>query len=153
MITRPLQLSDRLRPPPRSMDALFYVNVVLLGLFFALFGSRFVLSPGIEVLQPDFAIPASEGGGSPVSTMAVISILGPNMVFTAEGRMSFGELAVWLPTQVGRGGEMDARLLVRADIRVSAEDVMKISDLATKSGFTGVQLALEDTQNSSFGSP
>jgi biopolymer transport protein ExbD len=75
------------------------------------------------------------------------------MVFTAEGRMSFGELAVWLPTQVVRGGEMDARLLVRADIRVSAEDVMKISDLATKSGFTGVQLALEDTQNSSFGSP
>lgn len=151
MITRPLQLSDKLRPSPRSMDALFYVNAVLLGVFFALFGSRFVLSPGIELLQPDFALPASEGvGGTAVSTMAVISILGPNMVFTAEGRMSFGELGVWLPTQVARGGESDSRLLVRADARVSAEDLMTISDLATKSGFTGVQLALEKIQQPDF---
>lgn len=149
MITRPLQLSDKLRPPPRSMDPLFYANVVLLGLFFALFGSRFVLSPGIELLQPEFAIPASEGGGSVgVSTMAVISILGPNMVFTEEGRMSLGELAVWLPTQVARAGEQESRLLVRSDVRVSAADIMKISDLATRSGFTGVQLALEDSWNS-----
>lgn len=151
MITRPLQLADTLRPPPRSMDTLFHVNVVLLGLFFALFGSRFVLSPGIELLQPDFALPESEEvGGSAVSTMAVISVLGPNMVFTSEGRMSFGELGVWLPSQVARGGERNSRLLVRADARVSAEDIMKISDLATASGFTGVQLALEKPQSSNF---
>ncbi|MBT5900993.1 MAG: hypothetical protein HOH58_02665 [Opitutaceae bacterium] len=151
MITRPLQLSDKLRPPPRSMDALFYVNVVLLGLFFALFGSRFVLSPGIELLQPEFSLPASEvGGRTAVSTMAVISILGPNMVFTRDGRMSFSELEVWLPTQVARGGEQDSRLLVRADARVSAEDIMKISNVATMSGFTGVQLALEKPQNPDY---
>ena len=129
------------------MDTLFYVNVVLLGLFFALFGSRFVLSPGIELLQPDFALPESEGvGGTAVSTMAVISVLGPNMVFTSEGCMSFGELAVWLPSQVARGGEQKSRLLVRADAGVSAEDIMEISDLATAAGFTGVQLALEKSQ-------
>lgn len=151
MITRPLQLADKLRSPPRSMDALFYVNVVLLGLFFALFGSRFVLSPGIELMQPGFTLPESDGVGGPaVSTMAVISVSGPNMVFTSEGRMSFGELAVWLPSQVARGGESNSRLLVRADSRVSAEDIMKISDLATSSGFTGIQLALEKSQDSDF---
>lgn len=151
MITRPLQLADKLRSPPRSMDALFYVNVVLLGLFFALFGSRFVLSPGIQLLQPDFALPQSGGeGGAPISTMAVISVLGPNMVFTREGRMSFSELEAWLPTQVARGAEQESRLLVRADAGVSAEDLMRISDLATASGFTGVQLALERAAPSDF---
>ena len=144
MITRPLDLGSKLRPTPRSMDTLFYVNVVLLGLFFAFFGSRFVLSPGIALLKPDYSIPESEGGGAvSVSTMAVISVLGPDMVFTQEGRMSFSELAAWLPTQVARGAETESRLLVRADSRVSADDLMKLSDLATKAGFTGVQLALE----------
>ena len=72
------------------------------------------------------------------------------MVFTRDGRMSFSELEVWLPTQVARGGEQDSRLLVRADARVSAEDIMKISNVATMSGFTGVQLALEKPQNPDY---
>ena len=45
MITRPLDLAAKLRPPPRSFDALFWVNVGVVVGFFALFGSRFVLAP------------------------------------------------------------------------------------------------------------
>ncbi|GAB5560643.1 MAG: hypothetical protein SynsKO_22900 [Synoicihabitans sp.] len=151
MITRPLQLADRLRKPPPSMDTLHYVNVVLLGLFFAIFGSRFVLSPGIEIEKPDFRLPESPSGlQSAISTKSVISVLGPNMVFTEQGRMSFAELSAWLPTQVARGGEGESRLLVRADTRVSAADLMKIYDLADEAGFTGVQLALENVADDQF---
>jgi len=134
------------------MDALFYVNLVLLGLFFALFGSRFVMSPGIELLRPDFELPAASGGGvnQATPTMAVISVLGPNMVFTSEGRMSLSELAVWLPTQVARGGEQNSRLLVRADASVPAGDLLRLSDIATAAGFTGVHLALERPAESEF---
>lgn len=154
MITRPLQLADRLRKPPATMDTLHYVNLVLLGLFFTLFGSRFVLSPGIELLQPDFSVPQSESHVvTAVSTSAVISVLGPDMVFTREGRMSFNELAAWLPSQVARGSEGESRLLVRADVRVSAADLMIISDLAVSSGFTGVQLALENAETNQFSAP
>jgi len=147
MITRPLDLASHLRPPPRSMDTLFYVNVALLGLFFALFGSRFVMSPGIEL-----ELPTSVGGGigQAAPTSAVISVLGPNKVFTAEGRMTYSELAAWLPSQVARGGERDSRLLVRADASVAASDLLKLSDIATEAGFTGVHLALERPVESEF---
>ena len=134
------------------MDMLFYVNVVLLGLFFTFFGSRFVMSPAIELLRPDFELPrSSEGGaGQAAPTMAVISVLGPNMVFTAEGRMSFNELAAWLPSQVARGAEQESRLLVRADVSVPASDLLRLSDIATEAGFTGVHLALQREADSNF---
>jgi biopolymer transport protein ExbD len=135
------------------MDTLFYVNVVLLGLFFALFGSRFVMSPGIELLRPEFALPQSGGGGGmAANTTAVISVLGPNMVFTDEGRMSFSELSVWLPTQVARGAEQESRLLVRADAQVPASDLLQLSDIATAAGFSGVHLALERERAPEFSS-
>lgn len=155
MITRPLDIASKLRSPPRSMDILFYVNVALLGLFFTLFGSRFVMSPGIELLRPDFQLPEAAGGGvgQATPTGAVISVLGPNMVFTSEGRMSFNELALWLPSQVARGAEQESRLLVRADASVPAGDLLKLSDIATAAGFTGVHLALERPPESAFSNP
>ncbi len=128
------------------MDGVFYANVVLLGLFFAFFGSRFVLSPGVELGRADFAMATSSGAvAGAVPTSAVISVLGPEMVFTDVGRMSYAELAVWLPTQVARGGETDSTLLVKASAGVTAQDLLRLSDLALAAGFSGVQLALEPT--------
>ena len=51
MITRPLELSSRLRPEPRTFDWVFYVNGGLIVLFFSLFGSQFVLAPGLGDLE------------------------------------------------------------------------------------------------------
>ena len=148
MITRPLDLASRLRPAPRMMDGVFYANLVLLGLFFALFGSRFVISPSVSLEGTTFALPTSSApAASGMSTTAVISVLGPDMVFTAEGRMTYQELRRWLPTQVARGAELDSRLLVRADARVATQDLVRLSDLAREAGFSGVQLALENPQD------
>lgn len=148
MITRPLDLASRLRPPPRTMDGVFYANMALLGLFFALFGSRFVISPSIELEGTPFSLPTgSRPSGAGMATTSVISVLGPDMVFTAEGRMTYAELRRWLPTQVARGAEADSRLLVRADARVAAQDLAQLSDLAREAGFSGVQLALENPQD------
>ena len=54
MITRPLDLSSRLRRPPSGYEFIFYVNAGLIVLLFVLFGSRFVLSPGLGL---DFVLP------------------------------------------------------------------------------------------------
>ena len=148
MITRPLDLASKLRPPPRTMDSVFYANLVLLGVFFALFGSRFVISPGVEIGEGALELPtASAPALSGVSTTSVISVLGPDMVFTSDGRMTYGELERWLPTQVARGGESESRLLVRADVRVTARDLARLSDMAQAAGFSGVQLALENPRD------
>lgn len=58
MITRPLDLASRLRPPPRGLDWLFVMNVALVALFFSLFGSRFVLAPGLGLISACRASPA-----------------------------------------------------------------------------------------------
>jgi hypothetical protein len=44
VITQPLELDKHLRPPPRSFDVFFYVNVGVLALFLTLFASKFVLA-------------------------------------------------------------------------------------------------------------
>jgi len=61
MITRPLDLASKLRPPPRDFDFVFLVNGGLIVMFFMLFGSRFVLAPGLGV---DFIMPEMPGGGA-----------------------------------------------------------------------------------------
>lgn len=55
MITAPLNLEARLRKAPRNFDALFYVNLGVLLLMFSLFGSRFVMLPGVNVVLPQLA--------------------------------------------------------------------------------------------------
>ena len=73
MIARPLDLATRLRPPPHGTGALHFVNVGLLGFFFAVLGSRFVLAPGLGV---DFQLPELAGAqaGAAQATQ-VISVL------------------------------------------------------------------------------
>jgi biopolymer transport protein ExbD len=140
MITRPLDLASRLRPPPRNFDALFLVNGVLLVLYFFLFGSRFVLAPGLGV---NFRLPEMAGAvdGAARSTV-VISVPSPNMVLVEDGLLNYAQLRAWLKQRARE--EKGLALLVRADRSVPLEDVAAISAMASQAGFTGgVQLAME----------
>jgi|GEM_PF-329835 len=97
MITRPLDLSSRLRAAPRSFDALFWVNVGALVLFFGLFGSRFVLAPGLGV---DFYLPELGGArGGAVRTTHVISMARSGLVFTDDGALPLEQIGGWLAAQ------------------------------------------------------
>lgn len=147
MITRPLDLASRLRPAPRLGDglALFILNGILLGMFFMLFGSRSVLSPGLPV---DFALPVMPGAlagaavtpvvisikhGSFLTTADGRLIQDPSFILTDSGRMSLAQLGPWLRTQAeGRTG---LRLLVRADASVPMGDVSAILELGQAAGF------------------
>jgi len=97
MITRPLDLSSRLRVAPRSYDAFFWVNVGALVLFFGLFGSRFVLAPGLGV---DFYLPEIGGSqGGAVRTTHVISMARSGLVFTDDGALPLEQIEAWLAQQ------------------------------------------------------
>ena len=99
MIARPLDLASRLRPPPQGTGALHYVNVGLLGLFFAVFGSRFVLAPGIGL---DFQLPQLPGAQSGAAQATdVISVLRSGQIFTSDGLVDAGQLRQWLKSRVG----------------------------------------------------
>jgi biopolymer transport protein ExbD len=140
MITHPLDLASRLRPPPRNFDALFLVNGALLVLFFFLFGSRFVLAPGLGV---NFRLPEMAGAvdGAARATV-VISVPSSNMVLVEDGMLNYAQLGGWLKKRAR--DEKGLALLVRANRSVPLEDVGAISAMAAQAGFTGgVQLAME----------
>lgn len=138
MITHPLELASKLRPPPRSYDAWFFVNGGLIVVFFLLFGSRFVLAPGLGV---NFRLPDMTGVGS-ARTGAVISLPRSGMVLADDGMLDYAQLRSWLVRRAH--GEKGLALLVRADRRVPLEDLETIAEMAADAGFTGgVQWAME----------
>jgi biopolymer transport protein ExbD len=139
MITRPLDLSSRLKPPPRGFESLFYVNGGLIVLFFVLFGSRFVLSPGLGV---DFDVPAMPGAlEGAVATDVVVAIKGADMAFVEGAKVNFAGLRQYLVERAqGRTG---MRLLVQADAALTTRELMEVYDMARAAGFASVQIAAE----------
>jgi biopolymer transport protein ExbD len=131
MIARPLGLAGRLRPEPRDADAVFYVNVCALALFFTLFGSRFVLAPGLGL---DFELPQVAGareGAAP--TTCYISVLRTGQIFTDDGLFNLAQLQDWLNAQAKLYRRPS--LLIRASAGVPLSSLARIFDLAHKAGF------------------
>ena len=132
MIARPLDLASRLRPPPHGTGALHYVNVGLLGLFFVLCGSRFVLAPGVGL---DFQLPQIPGAQAGAAQATdVISVLHSGQIFTSdEGLVDLGQLREWLKSRPGR--DPHPTLLIRASSGVTLEKLVEIEEAAHEAGF------------------
>ena len=139
MITRPLDLASRLRPLPRSLDALFFVNVGLLVLFFFLFGSRFVLAPGLGV---DFRMPELAGAqAGAATTQRVISVLPSGQIF-ADGLLNMAQLRTWLKAEAAKLKQPS--LLVRASAGVPLSELADIIGVAREAGYVRVVVGAEE---------
>jgi biopolymer transport protein ExbD len=148
MITRPLDLASKLHGPPPSFDWLFYVNAGLIVFFFTLFGSRFVLSPGLGV---DFELPAVPTGAADARvTTHVISVVNAGQIFVPDGLRNVEQLQDWLTQQAK--AEKHPALLVRASAVVPAAILSRILGMAHQAGFT-VTLAAEEVAPSGSTSP
>jgi biopolymer transport protein ExbD len=141
MITRPLELASRLREPPRSFDWLFFVNVGLLVLFFSLFGSRFVLAPGLGI---DFRLPNVAGANANARPAThVVSVINSGQIFTPDGLRKMSELADWLKLQAR--GTAAPLLLVRAGSDVPTSVLADVANAARAAGFEMIWAAGEPT--------
>lgn len=139
MISRPLELSSRLREIPPAPLGLALANAGLLALFFMLFGSRFVLAPGLAV---DFQLPrvaGAEAGARPATH--VVTIVHSGQVFTPDGLRKLPELGEWLRSEARRTAA--PLLLVRAGTDVSAEVLAEVASLARVAGFEMIWAAGE----------
>ncbi|HEY1794455.1 MAG TPA: biopolymer transporter ExbD [Opitutaceae bacterium] len=144
MIARPLDLASRLRPVPHGTGALHYVNVGLLGIFFMLFGSKFVLAPGLGV---DFQIPEVEDAQSGAARANhVISVLRSGQIFSEDGLIDVAQLRAWLKAKAPRSGPAPT-LLVRASSGVTLSKLIEIEDAAHEAGFR-VLLGAEESRPS-----
>ncbi len=145
MITRPLDLASRLRPAPRGIDALFYVNVAALAVFFLIFGSRFVLAPGMAV---DFALPeANAAATARLGTDVVIAVPASNMAVVDGAVVDFKGLGEWLRGRADSTTNAPRkRLLVQASGSLPARDLAQVYALAADAGFGGVLVATDDAK-------
>jgi biopolymer transport protein ExbD len=115
------------------------VNVGVLALFFTVFGSRFVLAPGLGV---DFQLPQIEGARAGAAQAShVISVLRSGQIFSDEGLVDIGQLREWLKARAGR--EPNPTLLVRASAGVTLAELTAIEGAARDAGFR-VLLAAEE---------
>ena len=135
MITRPLDLATKLRPPPRNFDFVFLVNGGLIVMFFMLFGSRFVLAPGLGV---DFIMPEMPGAlAGAARTTHVVSVIRPGLIFVDDGAINFEQLKDWLKVQAKTTPRPS--LLVRASAsQVPVTDLTDIASAAQAAGFVRV---------------
>jgi biopolymer transport protein ExbD len=139
MITRPLDLASKLRPPPRNLDALFFVNAGLLVLFFSLFGSQFVLAPGLGV---DFRLPKVEGATAHArASTHSITVLGSGQILTPNGNEKLDGLARWLEAEAKKTS--NPLLLVRMSEGMSTALLADITSVARRAGFEVVMAADE----------
>lgn len=135
MITRPLDLASRLRPAPRNFDFVFLANGGLIVMFFMLFGSRFVLAPGLGV---DYVMPEMPGALANASrTTHVISVIRPGLILVDDGAINFEQLRSWLKVQARNTKQPS--LLVRASAsKVPVSDLTDITSAAHEAGFIRV---------------
>ena len=139
MITRPLDLASKLRPEPRSFDAFFYVNVGALVLFFLVFGSRFVLAPGLGV---DFKLPEMPGALPGALTTSTISVKNSGQIF-ADGLLSMAQLREWLKVEAKKNKHPSLLVRMSAGVPVSVQN--EIVSAAREAGFgSNITLAAEE---------
>jgi len=139
VITRPLDLASKLRPEPRSFDAFFYVNVGALVLFFLVFGSRFVLAPGLGV---DFKLPEMPGALPGALTTSTISVKNSGQIF-ADGLLSMAQLREWLKVEAKKNKHPSLLVRMSAGVPVSVQN--EIVSAAREAGFgSNITLAAEE---------
>jgi biopolymer transport protein ExbD len=116
------------------------VNVILLVIFFSIFGSRFVLSPGLGI---DFALPALEGArAGAAQTPFYINVLRSGQIFTDDGLVDMGQLQNWLKARAAK--EPHPTLLIRASSEVNLSELVEIRGAAREAGFGSVLIGAED---------
>ena len=140
MITRPLELASKLRPEPRNFDFLFFVNGGLLVLFFLLFGSRFVLAPGLGVNFQMLEVPGARSGAT--QTTHRITVKPSGLIFIEDGPADLERLGKWLESEAKKTRQPS--LLIIASKDVPGGLIAEIANVAHVAGFGKVQWAAEE---------
>lgn len=154
MITGPLELQSRLSPPPRNLDAFFWVSAGVVALLFGVIGSRFVLAPGFLV-EPGGAaarLPAASHTQALAETHAVVSYRNDQAILFEGGRYS--RLADLRPAlEQFAKKHPGSVLLLLAEPGVSLQGAADLSAMAGTAGFAGVLIATEPRKGEGAAEP
>lgn len=143
MITRPFDLESRLSAPPRDFNAIAWVNVCVIALFFSVLGSRFVLAPGLllKVDSAAFGLPTTPGVQNVRTAAVVVGYRRDDVIMFDGAIITLPQLRERLTAYAHQHpGEV---LLLLADRQVSVKALADLSAMAQSIGFAYVQIAAE----------
>ncbi|AWT59345.1 MAG: hypothetical protein DF168_00530 [Candidatus Moanabacter tarae] len=140
MITSPLDLRRHLSEIDQRFDFVPFVDLILLGLFSVILGSRFIFAPGLDVELPKVDSEVL----SILPTAAVLTIRENEMILFEGDRVRIGGLEQKLGEYMTEKKIDKTILLVKADQGVKVRILLEIMDLARRSGFSRVQIAAEE---------
>lgn len=130
----PRMFRPRLRRHVAPLDAVPFLNLILLLFLFHIASAPFVLQPGIRVDLPSTAFT----DGLPYDSL-VVTVSQEGMVFFNDRRTTMGGLrADFAKAAHGRD---DVSLIIEADGRVSHATLVNIYNLAAQAGIHNVSLA------------
>ena len=137
-IGRPLNLVVGLRAQPkRDWNWLPAVDLVVIGLFFGLLGSRFVAVPGVEIALPTSGLTEVRRGAPPV----VLTVSLGGGLYAGTERVPPEALESTLARLAGDRPVEDRRLLLKLDRAVPTDELLALLDTVRAAGFAHVQLA------------
>jgi len=138
MNSRPLELTSRLRPLSPGLAYAFLVNLMLIGLFFQFFGSRFVLSPG---LGASFILPTApaETLSATLANDYINVSMGPSgLLIYADTKRTMAQYEAWLAgrrTVAAERGIQNPVLLIIADGNLPIDQLTAVGAAAAGVGF------------------
>ena len=140
MITSPLDLRRHLSEIDRRFDFVPFIDLILVGLFSVILGSRFVFAPGLDVELPKVDSEVL----TVLPTAAVLTIRENKMILFEGDRVRIGGLEQKLGEYMTKKKFDKTILLVKSDQSVEVRILLEILDLARRSGFSRVQIAAEE---------
>ncbi len=121
-----------------------FFDLCVIGLFATLYGSNFVIAPGISI-----ELPRSSNVQSAVAqrleVMSVDEVSGEEQIYFEDRLLKLATLEKMLRI---RGAPADnVTLLIRIDAKVSAQTITSIFEIAEAAGYPNVQLATEKSES------
>lgn len=137
MLSQPLRLERYIRTKPETrLESVPIIDILIIVVFFGLFGSPFVMPPGLAV-----DLEVSENLVSGVGVTAVLTVKRDNMLLFEGQNLKLNQFEEKARNYLQ--GKENAVLLLRLDPGIKMDTFFKISGEAKKAGFSKVHVAGE----------
>ena len=139
MDIQPLNLEKEV-PVGAGISIWPFIDICLIGLFVAVFGSKFVMAPGIAVQLPEVIEPKSSISAR-LHVLTVDEVEGKEVIIFQERLLNLKTFAKLLEENgpVPEGTD----LLVRADAKVSVQTFTSLIEAAEKGRYSHIKLSTE----------
>ena len=137
MFSQPLNLERFIRTNPESsLEVVPIVDILIMAVFFGVFGTPFVLPVGVNV---DLQLNETLVSGMEVA--AVLTVKRDNMLLFEGQNLKLSQFEE--KARIYLDGKKNATLLIRLDPVINTETFFKICGEAKKAGFSTVHVAGE----------